>query len=85
MMNDREAEAYDRGHFVATQRAINRQALGLPLEYGASKKNVWQPFPENDSATWNAMAERHDHPMRVTRGARITDEQRRLWREWTTD
>lgn len=31
-MTDREYEAYERGHFVATMRAINRQALGLPLE-----------------------------------------------------
>ena len=35
-IKDIRAEAYERGHFVATQRAISRAELGLPLEYGVT-------------------------------------------------
>lgn len=39
------SEEYERGYFVATQRAISRQELGLPLEYGKTREvsisEVW--------------------------------------------
>ena len=36
-MADARAEGYDRGVFVATERALSRQALGLPIRRGASE------------------------------------------------
>ncbi len=40
-VEDKIAEAYERGHFVATQRAISRQELGLPLEYGKTGREPY--------------------------------------------
>ena len=42
-IKDIRAEAYERGHFVATQRAISRTELGLPLEYGSKRCDVVFP------------------------------------------
>lgn len=35
------------------------------------------------SADFNAMAERHGSPVRVSPRDKITEEHQRLWREWT--
>lgn len=39
--------------------------------------------PPLTAADFNAMAERHGHPMRVHAAEKITVEHRRLWWEWT--
>lgn len=36
------SDDYERGHYVATQRAINRQELGLPLDRSATDEELRQ-------------------------------------------
>jgi len=38
------AEDYERGYYVATQRAISRQELELPLDYGKTANDEREPY-----------------------------------------
>lgn len=58
MRSDDYAEGLEKGILIGTQRAINRQKLGLPIAYGAYTVDPSEMTPED--GPWLPPQERVD-------------------------